>query len=303
MNPEQQLEYEARVRTRQAIVAGLAGVLIIVAAVIQLVGPHTKVDELTVDLITANKRFPLDLISAVINGLGSLAIAWTLNYLYVCSRARNPTVKPFVRWIAIAGGVLSAVTGIAYAIIVAIKVHEFVTTGAQTYAEANRLTSATGLLALQIIGQASALLLAVGVALVSLNALRQGLLTRFIGYLGVFAGVLVLFQITQVPVVQAFWLLAVAYLISGRWPTGVPPAWRSGRAEPWPAQSELRARRVAAAGGAGAGDGSRGKDGSGAVKPARKPAPKPEPQPAGAPAQVPARTRATTPKRKRKRRN
>ena len=89
MNPEQQLQYEARVRNRQAVVAVLAGILLVVASALQLAGPHTKVDELTIDLITANKRFPLDLIAAVINGLGSLLVAWTLNYLYVCSRARN----------------------------------------------------------------------------------------------------------------------------------------------------------------------------------------------------------------------
>ena len=250
MNPEQQLQYEARVRNRQAIVAVLAGVLLVVAATLQLAGPHTKVDELTIDLITANKRFPLDLIAAIVNGIGSLLVAWTLNYLYVCSRARNPEVKSFIRIIAIAGGVLSALAGIVYAIVVAIKVHEFVTTGAQTYQEANHLTSATGLLALQLLGQGAALLLAVGFALVSLNALRQGLLSRFMGYLGIFAGVLVLFQIVQIPVVQGFWLVAVGYLFSGRWPTGVPPAWRSGRSEPWPPSSEMRARRMGAAGAA-----------------------------------------------------
>jgi hypothetical protein len=298
MNPEQQLAYEARVRNRQAAVAVLAGVLLVVAAVLQLVGPHTKVDELTLDLITANKRFPLDLIAAVINGIASLLVAWTLNYLWVCSRARNPEVKSFIRIIAIAGGVLSAVAGIVYAIVVAIKVHEFVTTGTQTYAEANRLTNATGLLGLQLLGQGAALLLAVGFALVSLNALRQGLLTRFMGYLGMFAGVLVLFQINQIPVVQFFWLAAIAYLVSGRWPTGLPPAWRSGRSEPWPSSSEMRARRMGAAGAAG---GSRGNRAS--AKPSPKPTPKAQPQPAGAPATVPGRTRAATPKRKRKRRN
>ncbi len=193
---------------------------------------------------------------------------------------------------------LSALAGIVYAIIVAIKVHEFVTTGAQTYAEANRLTSATGLLALQLVGQAAALLLAVGFALVSFNALRQGLLSRFMGYLGIFAGVLVLFQITQIPVVQGFWLVAIGYLVSGRWPTGLPPAWRSGRSEPWPPSSEMRARRMGAAG-AGRGRGANG----GPAKPTPKPTPKAEPQPAGAPAAIPSRTRATTPKRKRKRRN
>ncbi len=296
MDPEQQLQYEARVRMRQTVVAVLGAILIVLAAALQLTGPHTKVDELTIDLITANKRFPLDLIAAVINALGSLAIAWTLSYLYVCARARNSAVKPYVRIIAIAGGVLSAITGVAYAIVIAIKVHQFVTTGTQTYAEAHRLTNGGGLLALQLLGQGAALLLAVGFALVSLNALRPGLLTRFLAYLGVFAGVLVLFQITQIPVVQAFWLLAVAYLISGRWPTGLPPAWRSGRSEPWPSSAEMRQRRMGAAGATG----GRGK--SGPAKPSRKPAPKPQPQPAGAPAQVPARTRASTPKRKRKRR-
>jgi hypothetical protein len=282
MNADQQLAYEARVRNRQAIVAVAAGILLVLASGIQLTGPHTKVDELTIDLITANKRFPLDLIASVLNAIGSLAVAWTLAYLYRCSRARNQEeVKPYVRIIAVAGGVLAAITGVAYAIIVAVKVHEFVTTGSQTYTEANHLTTAGGLLALQLLGQAGALLLAVGFVLVSLNAMRQGLLTRFMGYLGIFAGVLVLFQVTQIPVVQGYWLAAVAYLISGRWPTGLPPAWVTGRAEPWPPSSQSRARR-AARGGAG-------------------PAPQPEPQPAGAPA-AGARTRASTPKRKRKRR-
>jgi hypothetical protein len=284
MNVDQQLLYEARVRNRQAIVAVAAGILLVAAAAVQLGGAHTKVDELTLDLITANKRFPLDLIASVINGVASLLIAWTLSYLYKCSHARNESVKPYVKIIAIAGGVLAAISGVVYAIIVAIKVHEFVTTGAQTYAEANRLTSSPGLLGLQLVGQAAALLLAVGFVLVSLNALRQGLLTRFMGYLGLFAGVLVLFQIVQIPVVQGYWLAALGYLFSGRWPTGVPPAWRSGRAEPWPSSAAMRQQRVARGGG-------------GRVKP------QPEPAPAGAPAPPTGRSRSTTPKRKRKRRN
>jgi len=285
MNPDQQLLYEARVRNRQAIVAVAAGVLLVGASAVQLGGVHTKVDELTLDLITANQRFPLDLIASAMNAVASLLIAWTLSFLYQCSRARSEAVKPYVRIIAIVGGVLAAITGVAYAIIVAIKVHEFATTGAQTYDEANRLTNSPGLLGLQLLGQAAALLLAVGFVLVSLNALRQGLLSRFMGYLGLFAGVLVLFQIVQIPVVQGYWLAALGYLFSGRWPTGIPPAWRSGAAEPWPSSAEMRQRRAAAGG-------------AGRLKP------RPEPAPAGARAPAPAAgTRATTPKRKRKRRS
>jgi hypothetical protein len=291
MSPDEILAYESRVRMRQVVIAVLAGICLIVASVIQLTGPHTKVDELTLDLLVANQRFPLDLIASVINAVASLAIASTLLFLLRAARSRNPErVKPFIRYIALVGGVLAAVAGVVYAIVVAVKVHEFATTGSQTYAEANHLTSGAGLLGLQVLGQLAALLVAVAFVLVALQAMNQGLLTRFMGYLGMFAGALVLFQITQVPVVQTYWLLAVAYLISGRWPTGVPPAWRSGRSEPWPSSAEMRARRAAEVG---------ERRTRGPKKPATVPAA--EPEPATAPAN--ARTRAATPKRKRKRRN
>ena len=90
--------------------------------------------------------------------------------------------------------------------------------------------------------------------------------------------------------VQTYWLLAIAYLISGRWPTGVPPAWRSGRAEPWPSSAEMRARRATDIG---------ERRQRGGKKPAPD-APVHEPETAAAPAN--GRTRSTTPKRKRKRR-
>ena len=70
--------------------------------------------------------------------------------------------------------------------------------------------------------------------MVSLSAMRVGLLTRFLGYLGIIAGVLTIIPLVPIPIVEAYWLLALAYLFSGRWPSGVPPAWTSGRAEPWP---------------------------------------------------------------------
>jgi hypothetical protein len=301
MSHDDQLLYEARVRNRQVVVSVVAGVLLLAAALIQLGGAHTKVDELTLDLLTANKRFPLDLIASVINAIASLAIAWTLVFLLGCARARSADVKTYVKFIAIAAGGLTAFSGVVYAILVAIKVHEFATTGAQTYAEANRLTSGAALLILQLLGQAAALLMAVSFVLASLQSMRAGLLSRFMGYLGMFAGVLVLFQITQVPVVQCYWLLALAYLLSGRWPTGVPPAWRSGRAEPWASSAELRARRAAGVGGGGAA--ARPSGWSWRGRPAPAPAPAPAPQRAGAagPASN-GRTRGTASKRKRKRR-
>ena len=61
----------------------------------------------------------------------------------------------------------------------------------------------------------AALAIASAYVLVSLNAMRAGLLTRFLGILGVIVGALVIIQIGPFPVVQTFWLLALAVLFAG----------------------------------------------------------------------------------------
>ena len=297
MNSTEQVTYESQVRLRYAVISIIAGLLLVVSAIIQLSGPHTNVDELTLDLITAHKRFPLDLIGAAIDCIGLLALAVMLNWLNAITQARNPQVRPFIRWLAIVGAILSGVMAVAYAGTIAVKAHDFVSAGNQTYVQANALTSGGLITILPLLAQLGSLLLTAGFIWISLNALRVGLLTRFMGYLGVFAGALVLFPIgSPVPVVQGFWLVAMGLLFAGRWPTGVPPAWESGVATPWAPLGQPRG-------------------GGGKAAPARQPAGRWGRQPAPAPAPTPAvvtsdgddsaaaRTRATTPKRKRKRRN
>jgi hypothetical protein len=284
MTPEERVLYETRVRTRQAVLAGAAGVLLILGAILQFLGPHTSIGELTVGLIYANKRHVLDITAAVLNALSLLALAGTLSFLFGSTQARTPGFQPYTRILAIAGGGLAAISSVTNAILIAIKSHEFVTQGAQTYQQANHLTSSPVLVVFQYGNLLGALLLAMALVLIGLGAMRAGLLTRFMGYLGIFSGVLMIFPLVQVPVVEAYWLLALAYLFSGRWPTGVPPAWSSGKAEKWPSGQELREQRLRASGGGGKSRGA--------------PTPAPEAVAAG-----PApRTRTTTPKRKRKRR-
>jgi len=143
----------------------------------------------------------------------------------------------------------AAVAGGIYAIIISSKAHQFATSGSQTYVEAHQLTSSGGLIGLQLAGLLGALLVALSLVLVSVQAMRVGLLTRFMGYLGMFAGALVLFQITPLPVVETYWFVALAVLFAGRWPTGVPLARKAGRAEKWPTVQELRGTPIRAAGG------------------------------------------------------
>jgi len=284
MKPEDRLAYESRVSRRQVVLAAAAGILIMAAVLIQLGGAHVKVNEQTLGLVTEAKRATRDLIGSIASALGSFALASTLWYLWGSTVARDPNVKlRFIGILAVLGCVLSGVSVVAYVANYGAQAHDFVNHGSQTYPEANALLTKPSLVIPQITNDFGLLLVAVGYVMVSLSAMRVGLLTKFLGYLGIIAGVLTIIPLVPIPIVEAYWLLALAYLFSGRWPSGVPPAWSSGRAEPWPrAQRGERQARQPLFGRRGA------------------PAPEPAAEPVGAP--TPGSTRSTTPKRKRKRR-
>ncbi len=83
--------------------------------------------------------------------------------------------------------------------------------------------------------------------LLCMNAMRVGLLTRFMGVLGIIVGATFVLPLDQQGIIRAFWLVALGFLISGRWPNGMPPAWVSGTAQPWPTAAQTRERRAGGA--------------------------------------------------------
>jgi hypothetical protein len=137
-----------------------------------------------------------------------------------------------------------ALAGVIQQVVFTFDSNEFATTGNQTYEEARDVLTSpvvTVTTVLRYIGQFSFGLV---VVLISLNAMRAGLLTRFMGILGVIVGVLLVLPIgSPLPVIQAFWFMGLALLISGRWPGGMPGAWASGKAQPWPSLAQQRAQQ------------------------------------------------------------
>lgn len=282
---------ELRLRPRFAVVAAVGGLLLFASMIIQTAGPQAKVGELTVQLLVTNRRAGLEILSAVASGLGIIGLAATLAFLFTAVRARRPQVSQATRIILLVGALLAAVGGIAYGIVITSKAHQFATEGLQTYPQANALLRQGPVAVLQYAGVIGSLLLAVAFVLIALNAMRVGLLTRFGGYVGIGAAAASLLLLGSAPalLIEVFWLLSTAYLLSGRWPNGDPPAWRTGEAVPWPSSAELREQRLAARG------------------QGRQPAKRQERRPAQAPARANGATTATasrsTPaKRKRKRR-
>ena len=86
-------------------------------------------------------------------------------------------------------------------------------------------------------GFAGTLAIAFSYVIIALNAMRAGLLSRFMGVLGIGVGALIVLPLLPqgLPIVQMFWLGALGALFLGRWSGGRGPAWETGTAEPWPA--------------------------------------------------------------------
>ncbi|MGH2947357.1 MAG: hypothetical protein ACRDPC_14080 [Solirubrobacteraceae bacterium] len=176
--------------------------------------------------------------SAVVRGIGLIALAWAVTFVAVAVRARRPEFPRPVVFATLIGAALSAISTVLGAGASAMAVGEFLD-GPRTVDAAADVAGGSLLLTAQIIGPVGQLALAAGMFLVSLNAQRVGLLTRFLGILGMITAFLMVFPLGPLPVVQAFWLVALGLIILGVAPGGVPPAWKTGKAEPWPSQREM----------------------------------------------------------------
>lgn len=240
MSVAAQVEYESGVRIKYGGLAFFAALMLVGSQLLQLSGPHSSVQELTLDLIYANKRETLDIVGAVMDMAGLIAVGFVLNWLFSRSRVRNPGMKPATRWLVISGAALSAVMAVVYTVVIASKAHTFLATGTQSYPQANALTDAGLIELLPLLLQLGTLLLTIGCIWTSLNMMRVGLVTKMVGYVGIAAGALFLFPLgALVPLIQGYWLAALAVTMAARWPSGDPPAWRQGVAVAWPSSGRV----------------------------------------------------------------
>ena len=190
------------------------------------------------------------LLTALLRGLGFVSLGLMLAYLGLAVRNRSDAFRVFWVYLALAGGALGAVATILFTIGTSTEISSFLD-GAHTVDRADDIGDSSILVTAQLIGipgtQAiglASLGLGLGWVVICINAMRVGLLTRFMGVLGIICGALIVLPIlSPLPIVQTFWLGAMALLLAGRWPSGVPPAWTTGEAMPWPSSAEMRAQR------------------------------------------------------------
>ncbi|HXE43880.1 MAG TPA: hypothetical protein VN635_01665 [Conexibacter sp.] len=249
------LQAEARERPRMTVVAALAAVFTLAGALVGRVGSNTP-NNLPAALLDYHRHPTAQYVSAGCSVLAALLVAVVLDFLFRAVRARNPELPWQIRPLVWAGGVGVAALVIASQIALRINAGHFATHGSQTYEEARKAIAAG---VPPVLGLLFQLVFAAAIVLVALQAMRVGLLTRVLGYLGVVSGALFLLPLVPIPIVQVYWLGALALLFAGRLPNGTPPAWQSGEAIPWPTAAEQREARVRAAE-ARRGDGGDGDD-------------------------------------------
>ena len=274
MTPDEILAEEAAGRQRAGFAALGAALLTILGVILTTLGqPSTsKFDDKIVTVVdamghTANGQpippgrisaFAVDvgqhpvvpIVGAILYGLGSLAIFFAIAYLFRATRARRPGMPQIALILAAVGSVGFGVGRAVSEVARYLGAHSFVDAVEKTNSAASDGLSPTATLVGQLIWETCALALGFGIAIISLNAMRVGLLTRFMGVLGVIVGVAVapILPIDQQGIIRVFWLAALGMLFLGRLPSGTPKAWATGQAEPWPSQQQLREQRAAARG-------------------------------------------------------
>jgi hypothetical protein len=265
MAPQEQLEWEERNAPRAGIAAIGAGVCILLSLFYPVLAGTTSSSARTYDrLITVHDR-PTDVIvPSVLLVLAFPLGAYALVYMYRAAKARRPETLRITYVLAIAGplavAIASAMRGIAIIDIASKAADSGIpnaisdpTGGAGGLAgiwdagekrAADLTTDSTLYVATEIIAFVGRLAYGFALVLVGLNAMRAGLLSRFIGILGIIAGVVAVLLRGAGPI-EAFWFIAVGLLILDRWPSGRGPAWETGEATPWPTAIE-RQRQVLA---------------------------------------------------------
>jgi hypothetical protein len=291
VDPEVLLEREKRQRTPAAIAAAVAGVLSFAGFILLQTAAKNRPTDDRGKLLDYHDHAAQILAGSVLIAVSALGAGYALLYLYNATKGRRPQTISAARITAIVGPVVLAASQIGLQIVLLPKASSYASDwpegGKAAAAAAKDILDGGALQVFATLALAGQLALGFAFVIISLNAMRAGLLTRFVGILGILLGVLMVVPLLPSPIVMSFWLVAVAALIAGRSPTGVPPAWASGKEQPWPSQQEMR-ERVRAEKLAAKGE---------APEPEEEPTPEPEPEDGDSAPAKPALQ-----KRKRKRR-
>lgn len=258
MDREEQLQWERR-NARWAAAAAFAAALLALAGFLYQRSVKPVPQNVAQFLVSLDGKSSDYLTSSIISAVGVSLLAPVLYYLYRATKFRRGVVPRVALVLAIVAPIAYGGVLVGTELNQASLAHQFVREdpGAKTVVvgkktvkkeddrkgsvndHAKKKLSSSG--ALAGVSIASTFAIAVAFVLLCLNAMRAGLLSRFMGSLGMVIGALYVFQFLIPPgIVELFWLPALGLIFLDRFPQGRGPAWDTGEAVPWPTAQSRR---------------------------------------------------------------
>jgi ABC-type multidrug transport system fused ATPase/permease subunit len=240
---DEQLAWEARAG-KPAGVAAFAAAFMAVAAGLYIPLAVGDIDDGAYGYLkTVDAESSDFLIQSIVQGLALLLLVPPLLYLFRATRNRRSQLMPAAAVLLALGAITVAVVAVLGRLEVIDIADRFFPDEAQGVGDldeaAEDFISDESSAALQGVGLGGTLALAFAIVMISLNAMRAGLLSRFMGILGIFVGVLLIIPL-GVQILQLFWFAALGMLFLDRWPGGRGPAWQTGEEIPWPGAAAQR---------------------------------------------------------------
>ena len=243
---DEQLAWERRAALPVAVCAVLAGLLFLQELFVQgaIAENRPGIERGPDSLLTLHDHTGALVASSIAKAIGVLLLIPVFFFLFRATRYRSSELPEFFKWLIVIGPLLYAFFVVA-GLIEQIDLADKFANGLPIRGEAGG-DRATDLADPSPFVVASALAGTLAVAflfvMLSLRAMRAGLLSRFMGVLGVVVGALTVLPVFAgaQQIITLFWLGALAALFLGRWPNGRGPAWESAEADPWPSPAQRR---------------------------------------------------------------
>jgi hypothetical protein len=245
MNRAQSLEWERRWALPAALAAFAAAILFIASTPISAANLLGSPDN-EVELLREFYENRSDLLlAAILHAAAFLAFTLPLYYLFRAASTRSASVRRGLVGVVIAGPIFVAALDLIFWFAIDPAAKDFATPGGGTGVPigeyAKDLVEDQSLIGVyQGVGLAGAIGFTFAVVYTSLWGMRVGLLTRFVGTLGMALGVAQLL----IPFTVAglmLWMAWLGLIFINRVPGGRPPAWKTGEAIPWPKPGEAPA--------------------------------------------------------------
>jgi hypothetical protein len=238
------LQYERR-RGNYAMGAALGAFVLFFAGQVLQTSGSEGVDGDAERLVDRADKFDQLLAGAIVMLVAFVLVSLALGFLYKAALSRSDSMRPTFAPMIPLGAVLIGISGILLVFALDAVSDDFLagtpTTGDEAEDRAEDLIGDSGLYeTASFIGIAGLFSLAVGAFYTALHSMRVGLVTRFMGTLGMALSVILLISPIGM-IVVLLWTVIATLVAVGRWPGQRPPAWEAGVAVPWPAPGQQAA--------------------------------------------------------------